>query len=64
MFISWPCLDDPKLSGNISTDKGAQLDDRRYDFAIWSETIPVGCRRFYRVIAEHLEEAAKEIVVR
>jgi hypothetical protein len=64
MFISWPYLNETKLFANIPTDKLAKLDGRLYDFAIWNETLPVGCRRFYRVVAEHLEGAAEEIVVR
>jgi hypothetical protein len=62
VFISWPYLDDPKASRNIATDKRANKDGDRYDFAIWNETLPAGCRRFYRVLAEHLEAASSEIV--
>jgi len=64
MFISWPYLDETKFSANIPTDNRTQLDGRLYDFAIWNERLPVGCRRFYRVVAEHLEGAAEEIVVK
>ncbi len=64
MFISWPNLDDSKLSATITTDERAKLDGRLYDFAIWNDAVPVGCHRFYRVAAEQLEGAAEEIVSR
>ena len=62
MFISWPYLDGPKFSKNTATGKRASSYDHLYDFAIWNETLPACCRRFYRVLAEHLEAAASEIV--
>jgi hypothetical protein len=60
MFISWPYLDDVESAQNIATDRRAN-NGHLYDFAIWNETLPTGCRRFYRVLAEHLEAASSEI---
>lgn len=59
IFIAWPYLGDPEVDQKIA-DAG-RVSGHRYDFALFNEDLPAGCCRFYRTLAEQLEEAATEI---
>ncbi len=59
VFTAWPYLDDPQVDRKIA--EAGKVSGRRYDIVLWG-VLPDGCCRFYRVLAEHLEAAAAEIV--
>jgi len=59
VIMTWPYRRDPEVDLNIAS--AGQVSGPRYDLAVLG-VLPEGCCRFYRVLAEHLEGVASEIV--